>query len=273
MLFFTKCKKEANVKIPDTVPKPVLVCFISPEDSLIRVTLTNSIPLYTSNTNKYPYEINNATITISDGSTSKIIPWFKDSIGYILPAKFFPIKAGTQYSLKAEIPDGRILKATTKVPSNSFPNFDLSYTKTMLDSNEYNVNYEINYKLSWNDYAGETNYYRGVIYSLYLDSTISNDTISQLINEVFESDKDRDGSIIKIAGTGNFYINKMAPIPMNNTVNLAYLILCNKEYFEYHKDLYTNNDDNPFAESKINFSNIEGGIGCFSAYRVNKKRF
>ena len=59
---FYACEKEANVKIPETEPKPVLVCFISPEDSLISVSLTNSIPLYTGNANNYPYEIKNATI-------------------------------------------------------------------------------------------------------------------------------------------------------------------------------------------------------------------
>jgi hypothetical protein len=65
------CRKEANVKIPETEPKPVLVCFISPEDSVIRVKLTNSIPLYTDNSKKYPYEISNAEITISNGNNSK----------------------------------------------------------------------------------------------------------------------------------------------------------------------------------------------------------
>jgi hypothetical protein len=273
LLLFSNCRKEAKVKIPETEPKPVLVCFISPEDSLIRVTLTNSIPLYTSNSNKFPYEINNATITISDGSTSKIIPWYKDSIGYQLSTKFFPILAGIKYSLNADIPDGRKLKASTQVPINSFPNFEYTYSKNTIDSNEFGVSYEINYKLSWNDFAGETNFYRGIIYNLYSDSTVSKDSIAQLVNEVFESDKDRDGSTIKLAGTSSFYIDKMAPIPMNSSSNIAYLILCNKEYFEYHKDLYTNNDVNPFSESKINFSNIEGGIGCFSAYRVSKKRF
>ncbi len=63
------------------------------------------------------------------------------------------------------------------------------------------------------------------------------------------------------------------PNPFERNVNLAYLILGNRDYYLYHKDLYESNDENPFSEAKINFSNIEGGIGCFGAYRMKRKRF
>jgi hypothetical protein len=271
-LIFYSCEKEANVKIPETEPKPVLVCFISPEDSLISVSLTNSIPLYTKNSVKYPYEINNATITISNGSKSVKIPWYKDSIGYQISTTLFPIYPGETYSLEVNIPDGRKLSAKTKVPANVFPQFNFTLTKNLIDSNEYSVNYNFIYELSWNDIPSEANYYRGIIYNLYSDSTLAPDTVAQPLNELFESDQGKDGGLIKINGQGNlFYVPGATPISSTNYI--AYLMLCNKDYYDYHKDLFNNNDTNPFAESKINFSNIEGGIGCFSAYRMSKKRF
>jgi len=269
---FYACEKEANVKIPETEPKPVLVCFISPEDSLISVSLTNSIPLYTGNANNYPYEIKNATITISNGNLSKNIPWFKDSIGYQLSTSLFPIIAGETYTLEVEIPDGRKLNTKTKVPNESFPQFDFTIDKSLIDSNEFGVNYEFIYTLSWNDMPAVANYYRSVIYNLYNDSSLGVDTIAQPFNELFESDQGKDGGTIKITGQGTIYYVP-GSTPLNSSNYIAYLMLCNKEYFEYHKDLYSNFGDNPFSEAKINYSNIEGGIGCFSAYRLAKKRF
>jgi hypothetical protein len=273
LILLSACEKEANVKIPEVEPKPVLTCFISPEDSLIRVSLTNSIPLYTESSNKYPYEIKNAIITIKSATASYIIPWYKDSVGYQLSTKLFPIEAGKLYSLEVSIPDGRFLTATTKVPASSFPNFDFSIVKNLLDSNEFGVSYEFVYKLNWQDISGEENFYRSVIYNLYTDSMSSADTLAQIINEQFESDKGKDGGNLVAQGIGSLYYNPGSPIPNNFNNYIAYLIMCNKEYFDYHKDLYQNNDVNPFSEAKINYSNIEGGIGCFSAYRMTKKRF
>jgi hypothetical protein len=275
MICFTiiSCKKEAKVKIPETAPKPVLVCFISPEDSIIRVKLTNSVPLYTNSSNQYPYHITNAIITISDGSVSKNVPLFQDTIGYQLNTNNFPIKAGVTYQLEVKIPDGRSLFAKTTVPAENFPSFNFSLEKNLIDSSEFGVNYELIYNLSWNDIPSVANYYRGIIYNLYSDSTMMGDTIAQTFNELFENDLGKDGASIKITGQGNLFYIPGSSTPINSSSYIAYLMLCNKEYFDYHKDLYTNNDLNPFSEPKINFSNIEGGIGCFSAYRMAKKRF
>lgn len=273
LLLFSGCRKEATVKIPETEPKPVLVCFISPEDSLIRVKLTNSITLYTDNSKKYPYYITNAEVTLSHGSFSKNIPLIQDTLGYQLHTSLFPIKPGETYTLTVKIPDGRTLTATTTVPKEDFPMLNFSIEKKLLDSNEYAITYEYNYTMSWNDIPSSANYYRSVIYSLYTDSALSGDTTAQQINEAFDSDAGKDGSVFKIAGTGNVYYFQGSPGPISGSNYIAYLMLCNKEYFEYHKDLYTFSDINPFSESRINYSNIEGGIGCFSAYRLSKKRF
>lgn len=267
------CRKEASVKIPETVPKAVLVSFISPEDNFITVKLTNSIPLYSTHSNAYPFEIKNATITISNGSLSKTIPWYKDSVGYRLSTGLFPVNAGATYTIDVKIPDGRILKAKTTVPAQQFPQFNFSLEKNLIDSNEYSVSYEFIYELSWNDIPGSANFYRSVIYNLYSDSSMGTDTTAQIINEIFENDEGKDGAKIKLNGQSYFYYVPGTNPPLNNSNYVAYMILCNKAYYDYHKDLYINNDVNPFSEAKINFTNIEGGIGCFSAYRLAKIHF
>jgi hypothetical protein len=87
-LYFTACTKDATVKLPDTAPKPVLVCFVSPEDPFIRVKLTNSVPLYSSSTKNYPFEIKDAEVIISNGITSAQVTWYKDSVGYLLSTRY-----------------------------------------------------------------------------------------------------------------------------------------------------------------------------------------
>ncbi len=64
-LTFVSCERDATVELPDTEPKPVLVCFISPQDSMIRVTLTNSRPIYSSQKSNFPYIIKKMNKKIS----------------------------------------------------------------------------------------------------------------------------------------------------------------------------------------------------------------
>jgi len=37
-------------------------------------------------------------------------------------------------------------------------------------------------------------------------------------------------------------------------------------YYKYHKSLSSNNEDNPFAEPTLIYTNINGGLGVFAAY-------
>jgi hypothetical protein len=65
------------------------------------------------------------------------------------------------------------------------------------------------------------------------------------------------------------YITILSP----DTIVGAFLISGNEDYINYHKDLQRFQDLNPFSEPTINFSNIKGGIGCFGAYLIDRKRF
>ena len=271
LFVFTQCTKEASVKLPESDPKPVLVCFISPDDSLIKVNLTNSIPLYTGNTKTYPKIINNATISISNGNSSAVIPWINDSLGYRLSTKQFAIVSGTTYQLDITIPDGRKLSATTKVPSTSFPSLNSKRNKIQLDSNEFNVSYQVDYEFNWQDNPGEGNYYRIVYYTLIYDSNLYRDTVAEAMVDQFENDQGKDGSKMMFKASSFEIYQTGNPMPLSVSQPI-YFIICNKDYFDYHRDLSINNDDNPFSEAKINYTNIVGGIGCFGAYGLVKKR-
>jgi hypothetical protein len=273
-LTFISCERDANVKLPDTSPKPVLVCFISPQDSLIRVTLTNSRPIYSTQKSNFPYIIKNAEIKISINGTSATIPFINDSAGYQLNAKFFPIKEGEKYSLEVSIPDGRKLSSETIVPSKKPEDVNFKITRTVNDSSLYFIDVKYDVEISWKDIIGEKNTYRSLVYS-FTATKNSTDTSTFLVSEEYKSDELGDGLTMKV-NSENFagYSTDSLSIDIPTYAGtVAYLIVGNDDYIKYHKDLSRFQDMNPFSEPTINFSNIQNGIGCFGAYIIEKKRW
>jgi hypothetical protein len=273
-LTFISCERDANVKLPDTAPKPVLVCFISPQDSVIRVTLTNSRPIYSTQKSNFPYIIKNAEVKISMNGTSATIPFISDSLGYQLATNFFAIKEGEKYTLEVNIPDGRKLSSETIVPSKKPEGVTYKITRTVNDSNLYFIDVKYDVDITWKDIVGEKNNYRTLIYSLN-SNKYSSDTTTILFSEAFTSDNIGDGLLLKAstqiyAGYSTDSISGEIPIYAGA---IAYLISGNDDYINYHKDLQRFQDLNPFSEPTINFSNIKGGIGCFGAYLIDRKRF
>ncbi len=274
LLTLVSCEREANVKLPETDPKPVLACFISPEDTLIRVHLTNSRPLYVKNKILYPLLINNAVITISNGASSVLIPWINDSLGYQLSTQYFNIEPGKTYILEAKIPDGRVVSAHCTVPNSAFPEYDFTVQKVITDSSEYGVQYELLFEYAIHDIAEEQNYYRLVNYYLHTDSFPILHTNASISHEEYISDKGKDGLTQKVKGNVYAFTPNPNNPGMQDSKFITYLMMCNDSYYHYHKDLYTNSGgNNPFSEAKINYSNIVGGIGCFGAYRMVRNKF
>jgi hypothetical protein len=250
------------------------VCFISPQDSLIRVTLTNSRPIYSTQKSNFPYIIKNAEVKISINGASATVPFINDSAGYQLNTKFFPIKEGEKYSLEVSIPDGRKLSSETIVPSKKPEDVNFKITRTVNDSNLYFIDVKYDVEISWKDIIGEKNTYRSLVYS-FTATKNSTDTNTFLVSEEYKSDELGDGLTIKVnsenfAGYSTDSLSSDIPTYAGT---MAYLIVGNDDYTKYHKDLSRFQDMNPFSEPTINFSNIQNGIGCFGAYLIDKKRW
>lgn len=277
LLFFTigffiltSCRKDAEVKLPESNPKPVVAGFISPQDSFITIRLTPSIPLFRKNQTSPETEIRDALVKISQDGNSVIIPYFKDSVGYQISSTQFQIMAGKSYSLEIKLSSGEVLMSNTMVPTATVSDFLLTAQKNRVDSSSFGIRHEILFNLKWQDPPELDNYYRILIYSLESNFTQANDTIAMVFADEFVADQAKDGQILdKTISTSIFSDNLTL---MSDKIYLVYLINCNKDYYNYHRDLARFDDLNPFTERKINFSNIEGGIGCFGAhYTILKK--
>src|SRR6188768_4305523 len=93
-LLFLSCVKEAKVKLPETKSLPVMYSYICPTDSLIRLKLLSSSPLFSSNQIDILAAVSDGDVKISSAQgTAQLI--FNQNTGYYeLKTNSYPIVPG-----------------------------------------------------------------------------------------------------------------------------------------------------------------------------------
>jgi hypothetical protein len=282
-----------NVKVPESKPKLVVTSFISPQDTLLKVVVTKSVPIYGQSTTltgtPYPGGIPNvhdATVVLSDGTTS--VNLTTDGLGglYVVQSDKLPILPGQTYYLTVSTPDGLQVKASCTVPTKA----NDAITSIRIDSTttesvpgysykEYSVSVE------WQDMPGEGDYYRlfaerPYMYGTGYDPANPNkvDTLySQIFfgqGEEYTKDAGQDGRKF-IVRDGNFQANTdntSENFKVKREINIL-LLTTDKNYYQYHRGIANYTYDNPFAEPTLLYSNVEGGLGVFAAYQQVKRVF
>jgi hypothetical protein len=155
-LVLTSCEKEVtNIKIPQSPPKLAIAAFISPQDTIIRVSVVKSIPVLGKGSLSTE-NIKDAVVVVSDESNSVTLLFNENERIYTIDAKEFPILPGKTYFLSVNNSEGLQATASCTIP--------LSYTNTLemiVDSvdNEYGGKL-YSMQLLWKDIPAEVNYYR-----------------------------------------------------------------------------------------------------------------
>ena len=179
----TSCETLVNTipedKLPKTESQLTMFCFISPQDTVIRVNVGETRPLFSEydlNASLNPVEfivvngdtirsgsvVFRATVTISDGKTKATIPYDKGNRYFALPASQFSIRAGQTYTLT--VTDGkRTAQATCTVPTSSVPIKKYSLD-TALIANFSRQDTALVASFLWDDIAGQADYYRVRVY-------------------------------------------------------------------------------------------------------------
>jgi hypothetical protein len=283
--------------LPTVLPKLVVGCFISPQDTVLAASVTRSAPVLSAvATTGLTSPVTNATVTLSDGTTSLPLRYtvvyagtggyFSNIAYYRGNPKQFPIVAGRTYTLTVATPDGSRVSATCTVP------LPIPIESIVLDSGrtgsfDANSDYlEYYARLRWRDPAGQTNYYRADGDSDFFNpGTISQpgkptrDTLYRN-NGLWrhdggyapvQTDASRDGEVLQSARAtlagyyqgNNGRVFRQPPRPVT-----GYLLHTDVNYYRYHEAFLRqyNNEDNPFAEPAPIPTNIDGGLGCFGAY-------
>ena len=256
-LGFSACEKDADVELPVVESKLVISSFISPEDTIVKVGVTISQPLYNnSNSNQYS-AVSYATVQITNGTTVQTMAYNADENYYFVSAAIFPITVGTTYNLTVSTPDGKNANASTSIPAQ---NATLIYTAEAVNNQSNGDTYA--FRTEWNDTPGAEDYYRLVYYDRFVYNF---DTIYQEAFSNNFSDKDKDGTTMK----EQFEIYAYSGAGFSN--GELHLIHASKEYYLYHKKLTEAAfSGGPFSEPVQMYSNINGGYGVFAGYNPYK---
>jgi hypothetical protein len=251
-----------NVNLPKSKPKLVIGCFISPQDTILKATVTNNFPIGSVVTGNGL--VKDASVILSDGNSSINLNYTDSSESYTVPANLFMITPGKTYYLTITTPSGLTAKAQCTIPPTK--NTSLDFSIDSVPSNYYGGYYHI--KPTWTDILGETNYYRiyaelenrDVYYSyVYYNSFYSNNGDLDVI-----TDSNNDGQKMSIKYLECYYSH----YGYKSTIN-TYLLTIDKNYYEFERTSQSYADD-PFSDPVNIYTNIEGGLGVFAGYQIYK---
>lgn len=251
IIFFQSCEKDADVKLPVVEKKLVVVSFISPQDSLIKVNISLTQPIY--NTQPSTDVINDAEVTISSILGSYKLLFNPIEKKYFIDSSQLKIRAGITYTIKVNTPDGKNAWGSTTIPS---------LNTTLIAKVERIVSTEYTHALhgTWSDKYGSEDYYKvAVKYPRYTDS-LGNYYEETAYN--LASDKNFDGQTLN--SKVNFSYNGLTDL-------YGYLLHLSQEYYLYQEKLDLSiNSTGPFSEPVQLFTNMNGGLGVFAGFNQFK---
>lgn len=305
-------------RFPDLQEKLVMTSFLCPQDTMIYVSLGKSIPLFGSGkidttkvliytgdsanfvrVNNY---VSDAIVSISDGAKTAQLKFNSKLKFYEISRLDFRIEAGKTYALIAK--SGNLeVEATTQIPIervriNNLQVRPFTQITSTFFERDTNTGYQLQF--SWQDAAGEENYYKifGEMTYLQIEPLIKYSNNKEEVSFIektkysyfrwpneqnsglrsYYTDKNANGNIFKIEAVNLFESKsihntpsgryKSVTVPDSEKIIRVQLSNISKEFYDYQKSLSEHNrtDDNPFAEPIQVYTNVRNGFGCVAGY-------
>lgn len=238
----------------------------------------------------------------NDPTTGKVVPQSRRS--YFLRAKDFPIIPGRTYKLTVKAPNLPDASASCTVPKLQLLNGkDFSVLKgktvdTLLNySSTYNgktykyFDVSRRFDVQINDFINEENYYAVAYYTrkeyqfkdekgIFRSAT----SIRQEGFTDFITDYKQDGKLLNFKkaniplGSYSDFPNQQPNVETKtlfHTVSI-FIALTDKSYYQYNKALGNSqgiNNDDPFSEAVLTYTNVNGGLGIFAGYNMTEIQF
>ncbi len=260
-MILTSCKSMiTDVEIPanKTESELVIISYISPDDSLVKVKLYKSAAYFNNaGINEEDYYVKDGTITISDGTITKQFSYNAASKEYICTDNTFKIQAGANYTIETSTPDGKTNRATCTAVSDKVEDFSIEVSDSIINGQYSYGQIEYTIDISIPDIANQENYYRILAYN-------REDTMNTYPSlDEYKTDERLDGQDIK-------FRSKLFVSDTTKKMEV-FLLTCDKAYYDYHKSVWNNNSGSPFSEPTMVYSNTENGMGVFCSYRWIRK--
>lgn len=270
-VFLNGCEKNATIPVPESKSKLVVVCFLSPEAEWTEVTVSRSKPLF-GGPPAQQATVKNAIVTLEGAGSVFSLPFDEELQKYRLPATGLDLKSGIPYVLRVSEPGGAQVWAETRIPEKK----DWAYSATAYDSVVSTFQPTAYFfRINFRDPGPEKSWYRINAFTRTLDYFDPDTTTViwapidfSLDNRFYESGPVPGQSYdIRISEGGG-----PSGVPDSLREFSFHLLSVNEAYYEYHKRLLTFEPDNPFAEPQTLYTNIQGGLGIFAAYREERRR-
>ncbi|GAB2521229.1 DUF4249 domain-containing protein [Spirosoma aerophilum] len=254
---------------PDRESKLYVICFISPQDTVLAARVALSNP--TISTVPDPsLLVKTANVMISDGQNRISLP-YDNSLAYyrVKPSKEFSIKAGQTYQLTVQLGEDRRVTAQATVPqAMAIQQVQMDSTISVSAAGQ-SIRYQTT--ITWNT-PGGVNYYRGygeISQTVFDQRGAMLDTYVSQPSFFVDRENSPGPSLRSLTGTHTLVVPVGARVQTTRT--RVGLFTTDLNYYRYHETLreQINTPLNSFAESTILFSNIDGGFGVFAAYNAS----
>lgn len=298
----TNLRTEINPsELPGEPEKLVVYGYIAPQDTLLSVRVGRSKPVLGDGAEAVPFNINNATVSISNGSQTVRLLYNSTDQVYRVKASTLPIRVGQTYTLDVSTPDGKRVTAQASIPK------PIAIQSVRIDSSivDAGTSWKKSYlmTISWQDPVGEENFYRyGGTFNwnpsqsypiggqpkppaitLQPISFQRENTTGNLVADI-----NQDGVVLSSQSSTevvNVSLDEKVPNAQTQVAKVkissvypgatitAQLLHLEKLYYRYANAVINQrrNRDNPFAEPVLIPSNIVGGLGCFVGYNRTDK--
>ncbi|TND08478.1 MAG: hypothetical protein FD123_2274 [Bacteroidetes bacterium] len=265
---FVSCEQAADIDLPETEPKLVVTCFISPQDTLIIARINRSKPVFQASTVNPSFSVDNATVILAGNSTSVQLTYDADFEWYYVSPSQFQVLPGATYTITVTTPEGESVNASTTIPVSVPQNYTVTVTSEILDSNSFGLNEHYMSDNAWTDLAGQTDFYRLIWVSVRTNAFLPGDTLYSTLGGELISDKNNDGGQIRLLSDGYQFQNTT-----DTTIAMDFhLVHATPEYYLYHQSVQNYGGDNPFAEPTLIYTNVTDGLGVFAGYNSVKRR-
>ncbi|MGA0558988.1 DUF4249 domain-containing protein [Larkinella sp. VNQ87] len=258
----------------DRVTKPNVICFISPQDTVLTAKIAMSEPQIVSSFAE-SLVVKDAVVLLSDSSRS-IQLLYDDRLKYYraVPQGRFTIRPGVTYRLTVSMSGDRSVTAEATVPQTvPIDRVSLDSTVARNSANAALTTYTTTvYWTSPGAGSGSrnANYYRGwaEIDQAIVDQSTGQSVSPRVSQPSFfvERETGQIGAQRLMTGTHTLLTG---PNTGTRTRRIrAGLLTTDENYYRYHTSLreqFVNQEQN-FAEPTVLYSNIVGGYGVFAAF-------
>ncbi len=263
-LMISSCETDATVDPPTFVRKPVVVSYLSPKDSLIKVQIAYTEPYfgpYQPQT-KFEKSARVSILDLTDGD-SVLLKWRAQDSVYAVDTFTYKIESSHKYRLLVIMPDGKQIKSVCTVPpSMKAADWVVNSWSFKGDTNQfgeqvYRWNTNLEYKGAVNGFYYQPlfSFLEGVFFYEGKTWTDPGFSLQKQGNEPLQFiDRGTSWSMMGTGGTG--------------MVEDLYLMawVYDQPYQDYFRSQFSD-DGNPFAEPTLLHSNLEGNaLGVFCAY-------